>query len=53
MTDLLLIIDQDPDSLVVLRTVADYLGRDRIECAWNCVTCIAGVRSCASPQVMA
>jgi EAL domain-containing protein (putative c-di-GMP-specific phosphodiesterase class I) len=31
MTDLLLIIDHDPDSLVVLRTVADYLGCDRIE----------------------
>jgi hypothetical protein len=28
---LMLIIDRDPDSLVILRTVADYLGCDRIE----------------------
>jgi EAL domain-containing protein (putative c-di-GMP-specific phosphodiesterase class I) len=31
MTDLVLIIDHDPESLVVLRAVADYLGCDRIE----------------------
>ena len=31
MTDLMLIIDHDPDSLVVLRTVADHLGCDRVE----------------------
>jgi hypothetical protein len=31
MTDLMQIINHDPDSLMILRTVADYLGCDRIE----------------------